>query len=304
MLAMEEIDMDRNSSLDNLVFGDAEYDKERRERQRRRRLARMEEKIERERRVRRTERRKRITVAVICCLSIILALSALVFVVNHADEFENIKGAEAAGLNDKTTADADYIDGEDSAVTDDSWKVILVNKDHPVPDGYSTEFTDLSNGQQVDSRMYPDLQMMFDDLRSEGYKPVVASGYRTEEYQETLLADKEAELIAEGYTEADAETEAKSWIAEPGTSEHHTGLAVDINSEATPGTADPSEVSEPLYQWLEDNSYRYGFILRYPPGKEDITGVNYEPWHYRYVGVENAEQIHEDGLTLEEYLEK
>ena len=198
--------MDRNSILDNLVFGDAEYDKERRERQRRRRLARMEEKIERERRARRIERRKRITVAVICCLSIILALGALVYVVNHADEFKNIKGAEAAGLNDKTTADA--------------------------------------------------------------------------------------------------ETEAKSWIAEPGTSEHHTGLAVDINSEATPGTANPSEVSEPLYQWLEDNSYRYGFILRYPPGKEDITGVNYEPWHYRYVGVENAEQIHEDGLTLEEYLEK
>ena len=264
------------------------------------------------------QRNTRLAIIALFCLSLIAAIGALSYVVKHADEFENIRCAEAAGLSDskkndnsnnknnKNNKNNNNInnDNADNAEDDDEWMLTLVNSKHPIHDDYKPELMELSNGQQVDSRIYPDLQRMFDDMRSEGLSPVVASGYRTKGYQEQLLNEKIEELLARGYSEGDAEAEAKTWVAVPGTSEHHTGLAVDINSEATPGTANPSEVSEPLYQWLEDNSYRYGFILRYPPGKEDITGVNYEPWHYRYVGVENAEQIHEDGFTLEEYLEK
>ena len=117
-----------------------------------------------------------------------------------------------------------------------------------------------------------------------------------------LMDDKVNDLLAQGYTEADAKKESKNWVAVPGTSEHHLGLAVDINSDVDINDPNASDQTEILYQWLKENAHRYGFILRYPPGKEDITGVNYEPWHYRYVGVENAEKIYESGLTLEEYL--
>ena len=131
---------------------------------------------------------------------------------------------------------------------------------------------------------------------------MVASGYRSEELQQMLMDDKVNDLLAQGYTEADAKKESKNWVAVPGTSEHHLGLAVDINSDVDINDPNASDQTEILYQWLKENAHRYGFILRYPPGKEDITGVNYEPWHYRYVGVENAEKIYESGLTLEEYL--
>ena len=91
---------------------------------------------------------------------------------------------------------------------------------------------------------------------------------------------------------------AKEWAAVPGTSEHQLGIAVDINADKTQSTNDE------VYVWLAENAYRYGFILRYPQGKEQITGTNYEPWHYRYVGVENAKIIYEQQICLEEYIER
>lgn len=287
--------MEKHSYSKKRVIGDEEYDRVRKARLKRRRNLK-----------KRRLRNQRIAFVLICCFSIIIALGALVYVVNHADEFENVKGAEAAGLNDKTTADADDIDNVDSVTkdssVDDSWQLILANKDHKVPDDYKVELTELSNGQKVDSRIYPDLQNMFDDMRSEGFKPLVMSGYRTIDYQSTLLQDEINKYKAQGFSQTEAEKEAEGWVAVPGTSEHHLGLAVDINSDIDVNNPDSTAAEQALYQWLEDNAYRYGFILRYPPGKEGITGVNYEPWHYRYVGVENAEKIHSSGLTLEEYL--
>lgn len=261
------------------------------------------------------QRNTRLAIIALFCLSLIAAIGALSYVVKHADEFENIRCAEAAGLSDskkndnsnnKNNKNNNNInnDNADNAEDDDEWMLTLVNSKHPIHDDYKPELMELSNGQQVDSRIYPDLQKMFDDMRSEGLSPVVASGYRTKGYQEQLLNEKIEELLARGYSEEDSEAEAKTWVAVPGTSEHHLGLAIDINSDLDVNNPDPAASEVELQQWLKDNSYRYGFILRYPLGKEKITGVNYEPWHFRYVGVENAEKIYESGLTLEEYLEK
>ena len=101
--------------------------------------------------------------------------------------------------------------------------------------------------------------------------------------------------IAEGYSESDAQQMALDYVAVPGTSEHELGIAADINSQD--GNTDWN-----VYAWLKDNAHNYGFILRYPEGKEDITGIDYEPWHYLYVGEEAAREIYERQITLEEYL--
>lgn len=176
------------------------------------------------------------------------------------------------------------------------WNLMLVNSRYRIPDDYSVELIRLSNGEQVDSRIYPDLQEMFDDARGDGYNLFVRAGYRSGEDQEDLMEDKIETYRQEGYSQREAEHEAEKWVAKPGTSEHELGLAVDINAE---GQTDGNR----LYQWLADHSWKYGFILRYPAEKEEITGIDYEPWHFRYVGKQAAKEMYEKDLCLEEYVQ-
>ncbi len=177
-----------------------------------------------------------------------------------------------------------------------SWNLILVNKWNPIPDDYDVDLTQLSNGEYVDTRIYSELQEMFDAAREDGVYAIVAAGYRTAEEQQSLMDEKIAEFEAEGCSVTDAKKEAETWVAVPGTSEHQLGIAVDINADGI-----HSEGSR-VYKWLRKNAWEYGFILRYPSDKTDITGTGYEPWHYRYVGKEAAEEIYRQGLCLEEYL--
>ena len=177
----------------------------------------------------------------------------------------------------------------------EEWNLIVVNRWNELPEDYSVELTELSNGQKVDSRIYPYLQEMFDAARAEGIYPIVREGYRTAEEQQEILDDKIQTYINQGYSQSRAEKTAKEWVALPGTSEHQLGIAVDIN-------ADKSKCSnEDVYGWLAENAYKYGFVLRYPLGKQKITGTSYEPWHYRYVGKEVAREIYEREICLEEY---
>ncbi len=124
----------------------------------------------------------------------------------------------------------------------------------------------------------------------------MASGYRTPEKQQSLMDEKIGELVNEGYSQTDAEQEALKWVNRVGYSEHQSGLAVDINADGI------HSAGYEVYDWLAQNAWRYGFILRCPEDKTAVTGTGYEPWHYRYVGVENAQAITESGLCLEEYL--
>ena len=176
------------------------------------------------------------------------------------------------------------------------WNLMLVNSRYRIPDDYSVELIRLSNGEQVDSRIYPDLQEMFDDARGAGSSLFVRAGYRSEEDQENLMEDKIEAYRQEGYSQREAEREAEKWVAKPGTSEHELGLSVDINAE---GQTDGNR----LYQWLAEHSWKYGFILRYPAEKEEITGIDYEPWHFRYVGKQAAKEMYEQDLCLEEYVQ-
>lgn len=173
-----------------------------------------------------------------------------------------------------------------------------MNKWNPIQDEQHIDLTTLSNGQQVDSRIYPFLQAMFDDMRKDGVYPIVVSGYRTEKKQTAIYNEKIESYLAQGLSSGSAKLEAEKWVALPGTSEHQLGLAVDINADGI-----HSKGSE-VYNWLARNAYKYGFIYRYPTDKSDITGVSNEPWHYRYVGVDAAGEIYREGVCLEEYLAK
>ncbi len=179
---------------------------------------------------------------------------------------------------------------------DGGWQLLLVNRENPLPEGYQIELTELSNGEKVDSRIYPALQQMFDDMRADGIYPVVVSGYRTGQQQQEILDDKVESYRQQGYSDADALALAKDWVAIPGTSEHQTGLAVDINADGI------HSAGYEVYGWLLDHADAYGFIKRYPEDKTELTGIANEPWHYRYVGKKAAAKITKKGLCLEEYL--
>lgn len=176
----------------------------------------------------------------------------------------------------------------------DDWRFVLVNGDCALPKGFAPPLLTLTNGERVDERIYPDLQRMFDDARAAGLSPFVRAGYRSTEDQERIMENRVDALLREGWPEKAARKEARRTVARPGYSEHELGLAVDINSH----TSDEWQ----LYAWLAEHAWQYGFILRYPQGAEEITGIDYEPWHYRYVGADAARAIRETGCTLEEYL--
>lgn len=182
------------------------------------------------------------------------------------------------------------------ASTEHGWNLILINRDNQIPEDYPIELTELSNGEKVDTRMYPSLQLMFDDMRMQGVYPTVSSGYRTDEKQKQLMDEKIEELIGQGYSRFEAKKEALRWVAPVDHSEHQIGLAIDIN--AVNGKSTNAQV----YKWLAENAWKYGFILRYPEDKTELTQINYEPWHYRYVGIEVATEIVSNGYCLEEYV--
>lgn len=184
----------------------------------------------------------------------------------------------------------------------DDWRLQLVNRWNPIPEDYDLTLTQLINGQAIDERCYPDLQDMMDDCRAAGLSPLICSSYRTWETQEELYENKVQRLIAEGYDEETARREAGTVVAVPGTSEHQLGLAVDI-VDINNQNLDESQEDTAVQKWLMEHSWKYGWILRYPSDKTGITGIIYEPWHYRYVGKEAAQEIHTLGVCLEEYLD-
>ena len=183
------------------------------------------------------------------------------------------------------------------ASEDHGWNLILVNRENYIPADYEVQLTELSNGKKVDSRIYPELQEMFNAARAQGYGLFVREGYRTQEEQQQLMNEKIETYENEGKSKSEAKKLAEQWVAIPGTSEHQLGIAVDINADTTKSSRDD------VYNWLEENAHTYGFIKRYPSNKTDITGVINEPWHYRYVGKEAASAIYSQGICLEEYIE-
>lgn len=233
------------------------------------------------------------------------------------DSGESSGGTDASDTGSETTGDAGVQEPAEPEIPDSSpiaqepeipavdttaWNLQLINWENPLPEDYEAgELTELSNGHAVDSRIYPALQEMMDDARAAGYNPLICSSFRTWDKQSQLYERKVQFYIDQGSDRATAEEQAAVWVARPGTSEHQAGLAVDIVSVEYQ-VLDEGQEDTPLQQWLMAHCWEYGFILRYPTDKSDLTGVGYEPWHYRYVGEEAAKAITEQGICLEEYL--
>lgn len=180
----------------------------------------------------------------------------------------------------------------------DSWELTLVNKTHPLPEDWEVDLAEVSDGKYVDARIAEQFEQMLQDCRDAGYDDVfVNQAYRTHETQQEIWDSFYNQYLEEGYSEEEAEELTGESVAVPGTSEHELGLAADICSINF-----DEEYNGPIQTWLRENGHKYGFIQRYPEGKEDITGTKNENWHFRYVGVEAATEMYESGQVMEEYL--
>ena len=188
-------------------------------------------------------------------------------------------------------------------------KPLLANKQHPLGENYvpeklsqiPTDLTLYGKNIGMENEAAEAAVQLLRALHEAGYTDImITSGYRTYKMQEQLheryvLEEMDSRKI----TREEAEVYASRYSAVAGQSEHQTGLAVDMYNT---GSADVSFGETEAYKWLRDHAHQYGFILRYPADKTEITGYEFEPWHYRYVGRYHATQMYEQGLCLEEYL--
>ena len=182
------------------------------------------------------------------------------------------------------------------------WNMVLVNGDHPMEEGYVPQLKELEEGLSLDSRIIDAAKEMLADAKKAGLHIDICSAYRSVERQEQVFGDSMKERVKDGMSYWDAFNETALNVAIPGTSEHALGLALDLISNQYTELDERQETTAEA-KWLKENCHKYGFILRYPPEKTNITGIIYEPWHYRYVGVEDATKIMQLGVTLEEYLQ-
>jgi len=195
--------------------------------------------------------------------------------------------------------------GEESlqVVADPDSITVLVNKKFSLPEDYAPDdlvyadvpfiFEEMLEKRKMRKEAAEALKELFAAAEEDGIHLAGVSAYRSHAYQKALF---------ESYVKRDGYEKARTYSALPGTSEHETGLAIDVSGSDGKCAAEDCFAGTPEAEWLEDNAHRFGFIIRYPKGKESITGYQYEPWHLRYVGKEAAEDIAKQGITLEEYL--
>ncbi|MGN1114482.1 MAG: D-alanyl-D-alanine carboxypeptidase family protein [Oscillospiraceae bacterium] len=273
--------MDNNNfyNQDETRFSDEDYEKLKQDVQRKRRIRQQREK---------KKRARANAFSVLVGIVLIIAVAA-VFHMSHkpgnnittpVESDSDVKVTESDGT--VTTVNKHAVPKHDVEVRDGVTYIdgiLIVNKTYSIPESY--------NPNGIDPEAQKAFDKMAEDAYSQGIGLYICSGYRSYEEQETLYNNYASER---GKEEADAVS------ARPGHSEHQTGLSMDVN------TTEFSFENTPEAQWLKTHCADYGFIIRFPKGKEDITGFSYEPWHIRYVGVENAKAMYNSGLCLEEYL--
>ena len=187
--------------------------------------------------------------------------------------------------------------------TSDNWRLILVNKQNSIPEDYTFQVDKIQGRMQCDERILDDLLDMLYAAKDDGVSLVVCSSYRDLDYQKMLFNRKIKRYMNRGMSYIEAYQLSGQAVTVPGTSEHEIGLALDIVCNSYQ-TLDAGFGDTKAGKWLAENSSRFGFVLRYPKGKEKITGIEYEPWHFRYVGKAAAPVMTEQGITLEEFWEE
>lgn len=253
---------------------------------------------ERERRRQRRYREAMRNRAIAAVVLVALIVGA-VFIVKGCKKEDSLPADD----RQKQQTDTPEENTQEPPVNVDDELLTVVNPWNPLPEDWVCDLVTLSDGRRVDSRCYEAFEEMMAACRDAGYAPFLCSAYRTQETQQSLYDNKVQRLMNSGMGEEEAKVEAAKAVAIPGTSEHQLGLAVDIVDANMQDLTDEQENTE-TQKWLMANSWRYGFIHRYPNDKTDITGIIYEPWHYRYVGKAAAQDIFNRDITLEEYVGK
>lgn len=216
---------------------------------------------------------------------------------------------------DDILEEGEHYDLEPSAIPEESvaepeqhtfdksdWRLLLINKQHPVPADYTFTLGKIKGNMQCDERIIPDLMAMMQAAKEDGINLLVCSPYRDYNRQEVLFNRKIDAYMKKGMSYMEAYKVASQAVTVPGASEHQIGLALDIVCDSYQ-MLNYGFGETPAGKWLAKHSCEYGFILRYPLGKEYITSIEYEPWHFRYVGKEAATVITEKGITLEEFVD-
>lgn len=195
------------------------------------------------------------------------------------------------------------ITGEEQEFDSSDWRLVLINKQHPIPEEYDFTLGTFTAGMRCDERIIEDLLLMMQAAKDDGVNLEVCSPYRGDNRQEYLFNKKIKNYMGQGMSYMEAYKIASQIVTVPGASEHQVGLALDIWSDTYKSLDKGFEDTE-AGKWLAEHSCEYGFILRYPEGKEYITSIEYEPWHFRYVGREAAMIMKQENICLEEFWDK
>lgn len=182
-------------------------------------------------------------------------------------------------------------------IDEEKWYLTLVNSSYRIPDSYEPDLVYVcGSGERLDRKVAEHYEEMYEAAKAEGIYLTPCSGYRSYELQERNYNNKISFFESQGYSYDEAKVKAATIIMPPGSSEHNLGYAMDIVC------VDEWFEDTDEFKWLTEHAADYGFIMRYPKDKQDITKVIYEPWHWRYVGVELAKELKDSGLVLEEYM--
>ena len=192
---------------------------------------------------------------------------------------------------------------EEFAKEKEEYYLLLANAENPLPQDWSIQTEEVQNGYEMDKRAAPAMREMIQAAKEDGVELMLCSAYRSVEKQQQLFDRSQQAYMAQGMSEEEAYAKTATETAIPGTSEHQTGLAADIVTP-TYQMLDAGFADTPAGQWLSEHAAEYGFVLRYPQDKQEVTGIIYESWHYRFVGKTHAKLMKESGLCLEEYLQQ
>ena len=247
-----------------------------------------------------------------CCISVLAAVTAVVvFVCMLIGKGVSSHEIDSSSVQSNTSsqqkpARPQFVERGNYKLDAEYTDLLLVNGNHPLAENHEGKLTTIEdkyrqpgyNLNQMNEKAYPYFKAMCEAAWKDGVELKACSPYRAYNIQQMLFNRQVNKWKANGMSNAEADKKAATIVARPGTSEHQTGLAIDFVQ------ADPKFEQHPAFKWLLENAADYGFILRFPKDKEDITGVIYEAWHYRFVGIYEAQAIKESGLCLEEYLEQ
>lgn len=287
----------------NNMVKDESYYREKNRQERNRNLNKKNGKNKKEKKKSKNRNKNNLKTLIILFAGIVIIFSIIMFIIlklisRNVNE-EKIETEKIAQIHEESKKEDNVIEVvlEPKNKIDD-WRLILVNSRNPLPEDSKEPELVYVEGKQFDKRAAGELQEMMKAMKKDGITNIwIQSTYRSIEYQKQLYDNKINEYLSKGATKEQAEALTIEYINRPGESEHNLGLAVDFNN------VDDDFENTKAYNWLSVNAKDYGFVMRYPEEKADITGIAYEPWHWRYVGKEHSYKMEELDMCLEEYIE-